>query len=254
MLHFQWWFHCKGQLLVFMQFYALDSVNMNDGLPVADVSSGDLSNATAIGCFAIVNASNKIVLGANMAGMVIGGYAAWSNLSDGRFKENIKEDVPGLKFITKLRPVTYTVNTQKLEAHIMQNMPDSIKTKRKQKPEDYARAAAKIQTGFVAQEVEKLAKELNYDFDGVNAPQNPTDNYSIAYSQFVVPLVKAVQELSKMNDTKDAKIDAQDKKINDQQKQIDDLKAMMLQIQQNLNNCTSCAGNSLAQQSKNRFS
>jgi len=54
----------------------------------------------------------------------------------------------------------------------------------------------------------------------VNAPQNPTDNYSIAYSQFVVPLVKAVQELNKMNDDKD-------EKINDLQKQIDELKLLI---------------------------
>ncbi|HYK48072.1 MAG TPA: tail fiber domain-containing protein, partial [Parafilimonas sp.] len=172
----------------------------------ADVSAGNLNTATAIGVGAIVNASNKVVIGQNIAGIVIGGYANWSNLSDGRFKENIKEDVPGLKFITKLRPVTYTINSQKLEEHIMQNMPDNIKAARKQTPEQYAKAKSKIQTGFVAQEVEKTAKEIGYNFDGVNVPQNETDNYSIAYSQFVVPLVKAVQELSKMNDDKDARI------------------------------------------------
>ena len=55
----------------------------------------------------------------------------------------------------------------------------------------------KIQTGFVAQEVEATAKEISYQFDGVNAPQNETDNYSISYSQFVPSLVKAVQELDK---------------------------------------------------------
>jgi hypothetical protein len=42
----------------------------------------------------------------------------------------------------------------------------------------------------------------------------------LRYSDFVVPLVKAVQELSKANDDKDAKID-------DLQKQIDALKAMI---------------------------
>src|SRR4030095_9575599 len=113
-------------------------------------------------------------IGSNTAGMLIGGYAAWSNLSDGRFKENVKENVPGLKFIMKLRPVTYTINTQKLDEHIMQYMPDSVKALRRQKPEDYARASTRIQTGFIAQEVEKTARELGYDFDGVNAPQNPT--------------------------------------------------------------------------------
>ena len=42
----------------------------------------------------------------------------------------------------------------------------------------------------------------------------------LRYSDFVVPLVKAIQELSKMNDEKDAKIDGL-------QKQIDELRAMI---------------------------
>ncbi len=187
----------------------------------ADVSTGGLTNATAIGYGAIVNASNKVVIGRNIAGMVIGGYAAWSNFSDGRYKENVKEDVPGLKFIVKLRPVTYTINTKKLEDQLMKGMPDSIKAQRAQGENDYARSAVKIQTGFIAQEVEKTATEMGYDFDGVNVPQNPNDNYSIAYTQFIMPLVKAVQELAKLNDDKDAKIDSL-------KKQVAELRSMVL--------------------------
>ena len=33
-----------------------------------------------------------------------------------------------------------------------------------------------------------------YDFDGVNIPKDKENLYSLSYSQFVVPLVKAVQE------------------------------------------------------------
>ena len=53
-----------------------------------------------------------------------------------------------------------------------------------------------IYTGFVAQDVEKAAKELNYDFSGVDAAKNDKDLYGLRYAEFVVPLVKAVQELS----------------------------------------------------------
>jgi LAS superfamily LD-carboxypeptidase LdcB len=45
--------------------------------------------------------------------------------------------------------------------------------------------------------------------------------------------VKAVQELSKSNDDKDARIDAQ-------QKQIDELKQMFLSLQQSFNQCNPC--------------
>jgi hypothetical protein len=57
----------------------------------------------------------------------------------------------------------------------------------------------------VAQDVEKSAQEIHYDFDGVNHPQNDKDNYSLVYADFVPSLVKAVQELSKMNDDKRCK-------------------------------------------------
>jgi hypothetical protein len=57
----------------------------------------------------------------------------------------------------------------------------------------------------------------------------------LRYSDFVVPLVKAVQELSKMNDEKDAAIQQQNVKINDLQKQIDELKTMIVSNQSMVN-------------------
>ena len=79
----------------------------------------------------------------------------------------------------------------------------------------------KVYTGFVAQEVEAAANKLGYDFSGVHKPENNKDLYGLSYSEFVMPLVKSVQQLSKMNDEKDIKIDAL-------QKQIDELKAIVL--------------------------
>ncbi len=51
-----------------------------------------------------------------------------------------------------------------------------------------------LHTGFLAQDVEKIVKELGYQFDGVHAPVNDKDHYSLAYSQFIMPLVKGMQE------------------------------------------------------------
>jgi hypothetical protein len=50
------------------------------------------------------------------------------------------------------------------------------------------------QTGFIAQEVEQAAKELNYDFSGVTPPKGNSKIYSLQYASFVVPLVKGMQE------------------------------------------------------------
>ncbi|MBC7776696.1 MAG: hypothetical protein H7246_14780, partial [Phycisphaerae bacterium] len=44
------------------------------------------------------------------------------------------------------------------------------------------------------QEVEAAAKEVGYDFSGVDAPKNEHDVYGLRYAEFTVPLVKAVQE------------------------------------------------------------
>ena len=73
--------------------------------------------------------------------------------------------------------------------------PDSLRLK-----DAEAVKAKMLQSGFIAQEVEQAAKELGYNFSGVDAPKNEDDYYGLRYAEFVVPLVKAVQELSKQND------------------------------------------------------
>ncbi len=173
----------------------------------ADASSGALTNIIAIGYNAVVNASNKAVIGNNSV-TVIGGHVGWSILSDGRFKTNIKENVPGLEFINKLRPVTYNIDELKFAKFI--GVKDSLLNIEK---DAYSKVSQKKRTGFVAQEVEKTAQQISYDFDGINHPQNDKDNYSLVYADFIPSLVKAVQELSKQNEQL--------------QKQVDTLKALL---------------------------
>jgi hypothetical protein len=51
--------------------------------------------------------------------------------------------------------------------------------------------------GFIAQDVEKIIEQTDFaSFDAVHTPANETDNYSMSYAAFVVPLVKSVQELN----------------------------------------------------------
>ena len=69
------------------------------------------------------------------------------------------------------------------------NTPDSLRLK-----EGEILKGAILQSGFIAQEVEKAAQDLGYDFSGVDKPQNDKDTYSLRYAEFVVPLVKAMQE------------------------------------------------------------
>jgi hypothetical protein len=194
---------------------------------VAGTTSANLNYTTAIGTGAAASASNQVRIGS--VGSVgdpnsIGGKVGWSTLSDGRAKKNIKENVPGLVFINKLKPITYNIDADAInkivQIPVIKNNEGKII-----KPSADNLAAAKaneaiVYTGFVAQDVEKAAKSLNYDFSGVDAAKNDKDLYGLRYSDFVVPLVKAVQELTKMNDDKD-------EKINDLQKQIDELKTLI---------------------------
>lgn len=166
----------------------------------ADASSAGHTNSMALGHGARISGGNQVRVG-NTSISSIGGYVSWTNYSDGRFKKNVKENVSGLNFINKLRPVTYTLDVHGINKFIQleenTDETESIATKEKI-----------VYTGFIAQEVEKSAKEVGYDFSGVDAPKNENDLYGLRYSEFVVPLVKAVQELAKASDEKDEKIKA----------------------------------------------
>ncbi|MBK7214892.1 MAG: tail fiber domain-containing protein, partial [Bacteroidales bacterium] len=118
----------------------------------------------------------------------------------------------GLSFITQLRPVTYRLNRNAINAYL--GLDASYQ----------GNAMSGITTGFVAQEVEKAAQSLGYDFSGVDAPKNEKDVYALRYSEFVVPLVKAVQEQQKQLEARDAKIDLM-------QKELDDLKLIVTSLQ-----------------------
>ena len=148
-------------------------------------------NSTAVGYNAQPTGSNQVRLG-NSSITSIGGYANWSNISDARFKKQVQDNVPGLAFISLLNPVTYQMDMDAIARH--HNTSDDLRLK------DSEQAKATIRyTGFLAQEVEKAAESLGYDFSGVDAPQHERDNYSLRYAEFVVPLVKAVQELEAEN-------------------------------------------------------
>jgi trimeric autotransporter adhesin len=146
----------------------------------------NLNNTTAIGTDARPMASDQVRIG-NTSVVSIGGQVSWTTLSDGRFKRDVREDVSGLAFVTQLRPVSYSLDQGKI---------DSFTGTTREEKEARVRSVMPRQTGFIAQEVEALIRESGYVFHGVEKPQNENDTYSIRYAEFVVPLVKAVQELN----------------------------------------------------------
>ncbi|MBP6908466.1 MAG: tail fiber domain-containing protein [Candidatus Pacebacteria bacterium] len=170
--------------------------NVGQGLPGSGSPSA-FSNATAIGAGAIARGNNYVALGNDDVTKVIttGAITSARNIvasqgfdcpgqiascyrasSDFRLKKDIKEDNLGLDFIMKLKPVTFK----------------------------YKKGAGNTLNGLIAQDVEQALKELNINFSGLVRPSPISEYYSLDYSNFVVPLINAVQE---------------------QQKEIDELKA-----------------------------
>jgi hypothetical protein len=74
----------------------------------------------------------------------------------------------------------------------------------------------KTMTGFIAQEVEAAALAAGYDFSGVEKAADEVGMYSVRYAEFVVPLVKAVQEQQAL--------------IEDLRAQLDEAKAMRTEM------------------------
>lgn len=162
----------------------------------AGTTKDSLSNSMAIGANAKVNASNKIRIGDPNV-IVIEGQVAWSNPSDRRLKENITyTNRLGLDFINSLKTASYNY------------IADATKTR---------------YDGFIAQDIEKLMTDLNIPFSGLK--KSDDGMLSLAYSDFVMPLVNAIQE--------------QQKQIEDLKKQVQetaDLKTRLEQLEAKLLN------------------
>jgi hypothetical protein len=189
--------------------YAFD--NCFDGTSITAVgyntnvfsSLRSYTNVTAIGYNALITDDNQIRIG-NSFVTSIGGQVGWTTLSDGRFKTNVKEDVAGLDFILKLRPVNYKVDKQAFNQYLgIKDDPESDRTE-----------GTTVESGFIAQEVEAAAKAIGFDFSGVDAPNTGEGGYyGLRYGQFVVPLVKSVQELNEKLEKENAELKARIEKL-----------------------------------------
>lgn len=149
---------------------------------LADVSTGALTNATAIGNGAVVNASNKIRLG-NASVTVIEGQVAFTAASDRRLKANIQDLNAGLDFIMKLRPVSYYMKNQ---------------------------VEPRTNWGFIAQEIESL---VGHDNSILTIGGDNDRTLGLRYTDFVAPLVKAIQEQQKTIESQEEKIKQLEEKI-----------------------------------------
>jgi hypothetical protein len=128
----------------------------------SNTTAGNLINATAIGAGAIVSASDQVRIGNDYVTQ-IGGMVGWSNISDMRRKKDIKDITVGLDFINGLRPVEFRM----------------------------IQGNDRLDFGFIAQDIEALLG-MDYNVLGVGGDSDRT--LSLRYTDFIAPVVKAIQE------------------------------------------------------------
>jgi len=164
---------------------------------LANVTASDSYNAIAIGFSAQVNASNKVRIGNSSINM-IEGQVAWSNPSDRRLKENIQYTKRlGLEFIKKLQTVSY----------------------------NYIADQNKVRyDGFIAQDILQIIQDLNIPFSGIKKSDDGT--YSLAYSDFIMPVVNAIQE----QQLQIQELKAKNLKLEEILKEIDEIKKTLSTI------------------------
>jgi len=175
------------------------------GAGVDIAGNPSVNNSSALGQNVQITASNQVRIG-NINITSIGGQVGWTTFSDARIKKNVLENVPGLTFIEKLRPVTYNYDVQSLQKIQGGKLPGV---------DANAGFGNTRFTGLLAQEVEAAATAIGYHFSGVDKPANDHTAYGLRYAEFVVPLIKAVQEMKQLIDAQQQEIEALKLKMNE---------------------------------------
>lgn len=159
--------------------FANDEMMVNGELSVRDIPQDDaltqvlvadanglihFRDAATLGMMPLVGPVEKVLSDVNMDSNF--------KIADSKIAKNVKESIPGLEFVNKLRPVSYWLASDG--------------------PSD----SESVVNGFLGEEVEQIVKDGNYEFSGLSVPVDDKGHYSIRYEDFVPTLVKSVKELS----------------------------------------------------------
>ena len=158
----------------------------------ADVSQDGLSNATAIGNGAVVDASSKVRIG-NAEITVIEGQVAFSSSSDARLKDRITPLNEGLALINDLSPVRY---------HRIHN------------------PSADMEMGLLAQEVAAALDKHGLNASGMVHQSNENAYMSLRYTDLLAPIIRAIQQLDDASDAKDAQIASLQEQLRTEQDEL----------------------------------
>lgn len=166
--------------------------------------SADFYDTTCIGYNSRASGHYQVVLGDTNAYTYTNGGSVYS-LSDARDKTDVRDTVMGLDFIKSLRPVDYRWDYRE---DYLQFDPET--GNHTPMPRDGSKKRTRFHHGLIAQEVKSAADGLGVDFAGFqdHTINGGGERMTLGYSEFIGPLIKAVQELSAENAALKARLDA----------------------------------------------
>ena len=126
--------------------------------------------------------------------------------SDERDKIDIADSDLGLNFILKLKPRRYKMNPREAYFQTIENTEmtsENIATIDYTAPNDGSKARKRPHYGLVAQEVKQAMNELDIDFAGYldSKVDGGEDVLSLGYTEFIAPMIKAIQQQQEMIET-----------------------------------------------------
>jgi hypothetical protein len=130
--------------------------------------------------------------------------------SDARDKINVRNTNLGLDFIMNLRPVDFNYNYREAYRIINKDGSESYL------PNDSTKASKKYSHGFIAQEIKAIMDSKSLEFGGFNdmKENGGKDILSLGYTEFIAPIVKAVQEQQAIIEEQKKRIDVLEKLVN----------------------------------------
>lgn len=200
--------------------------------------NGNVSSSVAIGFSAkapygvcVALGANSTVTGANQnqiggSGTTTYVYGSVQSRSDARDKADISDTELGLNFLNKLRPVQFRWDyredyKENVEEEYEEEVTDpetgeirketKTRTKVVEHEKDGSKKRNRFHQGLIAQEVKAVMDEMGVDFAGYqdHSVNGGKDVLSIGYTEFIGPLIKAVQELSAENQILKTEIQSQ---------------------------------------------
>ena len=186
------------------------------------------NNVSGLGYASAVTASDQVQLGNSSTTTYV--YGTVQDRSDLRDKADVRDTILGLDFITALRPVDYRwdlrddykpdaptepeplkddATEQDIQAHelaLSQYENDHaewlIAVKHENLMHDGTHTRTRYHHGIIAQEIAEVIAESGVDFGGYqdHKVNGGEDVLTIAYSELIGPLVKALQEVNQKLD------------------------------------------------------